>query len=326
MEIQKIEGILEEDKWNSEISRFPGKTVYHTYEWLEFIERTQGLKKVIYEIKMNGEVVGYLAGFTIRKGPIKIFASPFPGWTTAYMGPVLDKTVPQRLFFTEFKRLMKREGYHYAELSNRILDEKIAKEEDFIVEQGITYIAEVKSNPDEILASYSESPRYYARKAAKNDDLLVETTTDESFVDHYYAQLQEVFLKSEMKPTYSKDRVKLLIETLLPRGRLLLTWVKYKEQVVACYIDVIDEQWMYSFGCVSSRDYLKLHPNELARFHAMCTAAEKGVEYYDMTGGGTYKARFGGEETVVYRIIYSRFGLYKARNIAKELIRFKNRA
>lgn len=46
MEIQKIEDILEEDKWNSEISRFPGKTAYHTYEWLEFIECTQGLKKL----------------------------------------------------------------------------------------------------------------------------------------------------------------------------------------------------------------------------------------------------------------------------------------
>jgi hypothetical protein len=61
------------------------------------------IKKVIYEIKMNEELVGYLAGFTIRKGPIKIFASPFPGWTTAYMGPLLDKRVPQRLFFKEFE-------------------------------------------------------------------------------------------------------------------------------------------------------------------------------------------------------------------------------
>lgn len=77
---------------------------------------------------------------------------------------------------------------------------------NFIVEQGITYIGEVKSNPYKILASYSESPRYYARKAAKHDGLLVETTTDENFVDHYYAQLQEVFTINEMNPTYSKDQ------------------------------------------------------------------------------------------------------------------------
>jgi len=54
---------------------------------------------------MNEEVVGYLAGFTIRKGPIKIFASPFPGWTTAYMGPLLDKRVPQRLFSRNLNNL-----------------------------------------------------------------------------------------------------------------------------------------------------------------------------------------------------------------------------
>ena len=53
------------------------------------------------------------------------------------------------------------------------------------------------------------------------------------FVDHFYTQLEQVFAKSRMKPTYPKERVKILIETMLPTDRLLLTWVKHKHEPIA---------------------------------------------------------------------------------------------
>ena len=319
-----MQGAFREDEWNSRIARYPSKTVYHTSEWLAFIEESQGLEKVIYEIVMDEQVVGYLPGFIIKKGPIKIFGSPFPGWTTPYMGPLIDKTVPQQLFFKEFKKLMKKEGYHYAEIGNSILDIEIAKKENFIIGEGVTYIAEVKSSPEEILSCYNKTTRNCVRKAIKNG-LVVETTTDVSFTDYYYAQLQEVFSKHKMKPTYSKDRVRLLIKKLLPSNKIMLTWVKYQDKVIASYIDVIDGLWMHSFGCVSAQENLKLCPNELARFHVMCRAAEKGVKHYDMTGGGTYKAKFGSKRTTTHTIIYSRYGLFHARNLAKKLIKLRNK-
>ncbi|GLI51893.1 hypothetical protein TSYNTROOL_19790 [Tepidanaerobacter syntrophicus] len=186
------------------------------------------------------------------------------------------------------------------------------------------YYSEVKSTPEEILSSYSKSARKCVRRAIRNG-LVVETTIEKNFIDYYYSQLEEVFLKSNMKPTYSKDRVKLLIEKLLPSNKIILTWVKLQDKVVATRIDIIDGLWMNSFGSSSDKNYLSLNPNELARFHAMCIAAERGVKYYDMTGGGTYKSKFGSEKVTNYRIIYSKFGLYEARNIAKKLIKLKNK-
>ncbi len=313
------------ETWNTKIAQYPAKTAYHTYEWLTFVEKSQNVERAIYEIIQNNRIVGVLPGFVIKKGPIRIFGSPFPGWTTPYLGPLLEKGVSQELFFQQFKRLMGKEGYHYAELSNRSLDPEIARQQGFVTEEGVTYIASIKSSPEEILASYSQSPRYYARRAMRNPDLSVETTTSDNFLDHYYALLEEVFEKSNMRPTYSKERVRLLIKELLPSGNLILTWVKYKGAVAACYIDIIYGDWLHSFGCVSARDYLEFYPNELARFHVMCTARERGALYYDMTGGGTYKARFGAEKIGVHRLVYSRFGLYKARNIARKMVQIKNK-
>ena len=325
MEIDRLSDQINVKWWNQEVERFPNKTVYHTYEWLEFIERSQGLRKIIYEIRIDGTVVCYLPGFAIRKGPLKIFASPFPGWTTPYMGPLLLESVPQRLFFDEFRRLMNKEGYHYAELCNRALNHELAKEEGFAVEEGVTYVAEIGANADEILANFKKSTRNATRKGLGNCDLVVETTTDSSSVDHFYTQLEQVFAKSRMKPTYPKERVKILIETMLPTDRLLLTWVKHKHEPIACQISLIYGQWMHAFASASARDYLRLRPNELLRFHTMRTASERGVRYYDMTGGGSYKANFGGKETPVHRIIYGTPGLHKARNFAKSVTRLKNR-
>ena len=326
MEFKITSGHLDAEEWNSKISRYPNKTAYHTYEWLDFIEKSQSLNKVIYEILLDGKVQGYLPGFVIKKGPVKIFASPFPGWTTPYMGPLMSDSISQEAFFRGFKRLMKQERYHYAEFSNRALDPELAKNHGYIIQEGVTYITPVAKTPDDILAGYKKSTRYYARKSIRDGILEVETTLDyERFLDHYYIQLQKVFMKSNMKPTYTKKRVKTLIESLLPTDRLMLSWVKYKEEIAACKIDIIDDTWMYSFGSPSHPDYLRYRPNELLRFHVMCEAAKRGVQHYDMVGGGTYKSNYGGKKVPVYKFIYSKYGLYGIRNISRDIIRLKNK-
>ena len=325
MEIKKLQNEIRGKDWNFRIGKYDSKTIYHTNEWLEFIAESQGLSKVVYEIFLDKEVVGYLPGFIIKKGLIKIFGSPFPGWTTPYMGPLINKTVPQELLFKQIKKLMQKEGYVYAEFCNRVLDVEIAEKVGFVLEKNITYISEIMHEPEAILASYSRSARKSVRRAIRNG-LVVETTTNiEKFIEIYYLQLQEVFLKSNMLPTYSKERVKLLIKKLLPSNKILLTWVKFNEKVIACRIDMIEGVWMNSFGSSSSREFLKLNPNELARYHVMCIGAERGIKHYDMSGGGKYKSKFGSERIINHKIIYDRFHLYGIRNMAKEIIRLKNK-
>ncbi|GLI51892.1 hypothetical protein TSYNTROOL_19780 [Tepidanaerobacter syntrophicus] len=151
MNIKRVEQRISKEDWNNKISKFKNKTIYHTYEWLEFIEESQGLEKILYEITINEKVEGYLPGFIIKKGPIKIFGSPFPGWTTPYMGPLINENISQELLFSEIKKLMNKEDYHYAEFCNRSLDIGEAKKQKFIIEKGTTYISEVKSTPEEIL-------------------------------------------------------------------------------------------------------------------------------------------------------------------------------
>jgi len=45
------------------------------------------------------------------------------------------------------------------------------------------------------------------------------------------------------------------------------------------------------------------------------------IKYYDMMGGGVYKAQFGGVPTQFSMIIYDPLGLLKFKKIAKRIIR-----
>jgi len=314
MQFQRIESTITKKEWNDIVWQYENKTIYHTYEWLEFIEESQNLKKIIYEIKYQDKIVGYLPGFPIKKGPIKIFGSRFAGWMTPYMGPLMSNDFPQNVFFKEFKKLMKKEGFHYAELNNRFLDIEIARNEKYLITEGITHIAEIKATPEEILKSFQKRTARYTRSALKSD-LLVEHTLDRSFVDVNYDLLKEVFNKSNMSPTHPKESIECLINQFCDTDQLILTWVKYGDTVIAAYFDLIYDDWLYSYNATSKQGYLDFRPNELARYHSLCTAAAKGARQFEMVGGGDYKEKFGGMKIPVYTIVYDRYGLYKEKKL-----------
>ena len=111
---------------------------------------------------------------------------------------------------------------------------------------------------------------------------------------------------------------------LAPKGNIKFVQVKFEEKLIACRIDLIYRDWMYGFGQSSNQNFLHLRGNSLARYHAMCEGMKAGCEMYDLMGGGEYKAQFGAEKVTTHTLIYSRFGLYTLRDLAKRLIKFKN--
>lgn len=299
MQIEQLNSPQLSADWNDIVSQLHGFRAYHLSEWMNFIEETQGLKKIVYEISNNGETVGYLPGFAIHKGPVRIFASPFEGWNTPYMGPVICSDEDQGQLLQAIYQRLKTDGFHYGQFANPELDPKIILRNGFKTQESITYIALVGDSPDNVLANYSKSTRKNVRRAIRND-LLVESTTDKAFIGTYYEQLCQVFEKSNMRPTYSKQKVVALWDNLMPTGRLIATQVLHEGKVIATRLDFFAGIRMHSFGSASDQEYLRLYPNELARYYVMCLAADKGIKYYDMSGGGTYKEKFGAQKSENY--------------------------
>lgn len=149
---------------------------------------TQDAKKLIYHITENDETVAFLPGFIIRKGPIKIFASPFEGWNTPYMGPLLRECVKVNNFLMSVRSRLKKDKFHYAQFTLSNIDQNLIRACGFQILEGNTYIARIADDPETVLSGYSKSTRKHVRRAI-NNGLAVEFTKDKSFIDIYYEQL-----------------------------------------------------------------------------------------------------------------------------------------
>ncbi len=279
--------------WDTAMSVFELWDLYHLGAWLDFIEQTQSGRRKIYGIYEGDSVIGYLPGFVIRKGPVRIFGSPFPGWTTSYMGPIVNRDVDMKKLFRTVSATLRKHGFLHSEIRHKAITADLATDIGLHKRTTTTYIAEICSGPEEILSSFSQSRRKVVRRALRSD-LEAAFVTDPTFLDIHYEQLRATFAKRGIEPTYPKQRISVLWDLLMPSGRMLATVVMKGQQCIASRIDLIGNGWLHSFSAASSQqpEHLRLYRNDLATYHVMCEAAKRGITKLDMTGGGRYKRQF----------------------------------
>ncbi len=211
------------DDWGEVLAGFPDREIFQTPEWIRFVAESQGASPVILAVQDRSATVGYFAGLIVPKAGLKILGSPFKGWTTPRMGIRLLPDVSKRAVVEAVVR------YAFQELKCihlEINDLNISRDDvaGLGFRHGVcrSFLVDLTLDENVLYSRMSSSAcRYRIRKAGKMG-LIIEEASDEGFVDDYYAQLCDVFAKQSLVPTYSKERVRLLIRHLLPTGNLLL--------------------------------------------------------------------------------------------------------
>lgn len=323
MKLELIETIKPET-WDEEIAGFGSKFLFHQSAWLKFLEETQTGKAMRWRIMSNGKVEGYFAALFLKKGPLKILGSPLPGWTTNYMGPVVDEGFDLEKFLSALDKLCRQRGIHHVELCNPFLDPDLMRKSGFAVSEGITFLVPLFPNEDEMWKNLKSECRNRIRKGMKNC-LLVRDSDDPAFVDEYYRELKEVFAKQNLVPTYPIGRVKSLFGNLKP-DLLFALEVKLEDEIIATGVFPHDDGCVYFFGGASWIRFHRYCPNELLHWTAMTLSGKLGIKQYNMCGGGSFKPKFGGQEVPVYRYVksYSVFAKL-GRELYKSVVHAKQR-
>src|SRR6185436_751679 len=57
-----------------------------TRPWLDYLEQSQGADPVVAAVLDDDAPVGWFTGAIVRRAGVRILGSPFPGWTTSWMG------------------------------------------------------------------------------------------------------------------------------------------------------------------------------------------------------------------------------------------------
>jgi predicted N-acyltransferase len=164
------------------------------------------------------------------------------------------------------------------------------------------------STEEEILAQFTAPCRKAIRKSVK-EGVEVESTDDPSFVDHFYYQLEDVFGKQGLKPTFPKSQVQALWRRFKPTGRLVTVWAKHEGKVIATEMSIIGNRVLHVHTWASLRSAQEHRPNEPVHLLVMKIAAQQGCVRHEIYGGGDYKVKFGVRLEPSYSVLYYRNAL-----------------
>jgi hypothetical protein len=314
MKLQPLKYINDKE-WDDAIERFEMKSLYHQSAWLEFIEKSQKTQRTLLEIENNGKTIGYFACFIVRKGPFKILGSPLIGWNTGYLGPISNYDFDQTAFFNVFEQYCRDNKIDQVELSNPILNSAVMKNNNFSFRSGITYLVRLFCDEKKMWFNLDKKSCRYAIHKAEKSNLTVEDTDNPKIIDEYFNQLQEVFGKQKLVPTYGRERVSCLFNCLKSRGLLYSLWVKHGNEIIATGLFPHDNRTVYFFGGSSWLKYHHLCPNDILQWTLMKKAAKDGISCYNMGGAGSFKPKFGGEATTILH-------WYKSYNFLAKISRY----
>jgi len=299
------------------LKQYKDHSIFQTKEWLDFISHMQNAEPVIAVVKEGEFHVGRFTGLIIRRYGLRILGSPFPGWTTSYMGFNLDSSVS----YVDALVALKDFAFHelrcaHIEIRDRYINISHFKNAGYLyfASKNASFEIDLSLNEDAIFDAMESSCRRCIRKSNKLG-VKIEVSFDSAFAYDYYAQLKDVFAKQSLIPTYPIERVRSLIECMLPTGHLLL--LRAKNDLGICIATGIFPGFndtMYFWGGASWRHYQNLRPNEAIQWFAMRFWKAKGIKKYDMGGSGEYKRKYGAYE------IYIPWGR-KSRNLLIDYFR-----
>jgi CelD/BcsL family acetyltransferase involved in cellulose biosynthesis len=318
---------LERVDW-ARLDAFEDRVVFQTREWLAFVSETQDAQPVIAEIRDGSTCVGFFTGLVGRRFGMRILGSPFPGWTTYYMGFNLAHDVART------QALEALTAFAFGELGCvhlELRDRRIGSEDlsglrlDYTPRPG--FEVDLRSSEEEIWRRFKGPARTAIRKAQRVG-VVVEEAHDLGFADDFYPQFMDVFAKQSLVPPYDMERVRALIRNLAPTGRLLLLRARNMEgKCIATAMFPAMNGAAYFLGGASWRQHQDLRPNEAIMWYAMRYWKARGVAWFDLGGGLDYKRKYGPSEYSVPFLRKSRFRLLEGmRNAAKEAYALRQRA
>ncbi len=182
---------------------------------------------------------------------------------------------------------------------------------------GKRYCIAVQPTTSAQIAQFkSKSTRRQAKKYLALSDCYIEHLDDENLFDHFYQSLivehnrlwqargkQGAFEQAAFVSFHKK-----LAIVLLKQNRLVFFKLKYKQQCVAIFYGIIDQNTLYYYQSAVGQHSDIPSVGVAMHIEALNIAREKGLTTYDLMKGqnASYKSRYINGEPAVYTISFEK--------------------
>ncbi len=309
-----------------EYQQLPGKSIFTTMAWLEFIQEDSKVEPLFLRITQEEKLIGYFTAMIQMSFGFRIIASPFAGWSTCYMGfDLVDTTVNKLdLIPCVSEYLFKEKKAHLIEIVDRDITVEDARGYGYRTSITDTLELQINRTDEDLFKVFKMDCRNFIRQFERRGAVLEYAEPDDVFAEEYYTQLQDVFAKQGLVPTYGVEKVKCLLRHLRESGAVLCLRVRDPEGTcIATSIYPGYNGKFFFWGGASYRSGQHYRPNEYMLWTAIRYWRDKGFTVFDMVGVRDYKRKFGSHEVQYAHISLARNDMIIAlRNGAKRLFFF----
>lgn len=311
----------------SEIEHTYDSNVYKTHSWFNHLGESCNVKPFVVTILNNNQVIGWLVAGKIKRFGLNVIASPFEGWATSYQGlSLINKiTKEERInIIIQIKLfLFKKCNIHFFQLSDWEIDYDDISGLNIHTEPINSYLLDISTSIEELFKSFKQKSCQYCIHKAQKQGVIIKEPDDLSIFGHeYYKQLEDVFIKQNLKPTYGENRVQSLLHSMNKNKELIVLEALHPEtkKCMACIIFLLHNGIGFYWGASSWREYQKYCPNELLMFEGIKVLKNRGCVELEMEGIRAYKEKYNPIKYSKPKIVFAKYKIIIIlKNYAKKM-------
>ena len=309
-----------------EYNSFPQKSVLTTPEWIEFVMDISGAVPYILKVRKGDSFLGFFTALRFRRFGVPIIGSPFPGWSTPYMGfDFYDLSEKASVIPELVDYVYKNEKCLFFQVTDRDITFEQANElkqkYGYFIDTADTLELRVDADDKQLYKNMKTDCRNFINQFERRGASIEMANPDDAFAEEYYTQLLDVFAKQNLVPTHGVDLVKKMLRHLSEVGNILCLRVRDPNglSIATSIFPGFNKKFFFMMGA-SLRPYQNYRPNEYMIYTAMKYWRDRGCEVFDMVGIRPYKKKFGSWEVHYPIIVVPKFKvLYLLKNIASSL-------
>lgn len=329
--MHKIIEITDRAQWDHTLADGGQGLFFQTSAWLSVIEKSFSGKAHLLVLQEDGSRSIPWPFVEVRKGGLKIWGSPLPGWMTPHISPALSADEAPAAI-DAVSRYLKGHGADHVELGFPIaMDAAALRQALYETEPCQTLMLDLSGPADDVWKNKINGKcRNLVRKAQKLN-VEVRRVKLSEIIGDYCRMSDEVYAKSEKPSPVGPEFYAAMAESFDDTD-LLWTMAAYHEgRMVAAAIFPNFGSRVYYLSGVSGDKGNELSANNLIQWELIQLACGSGKTSYDMVGANIpsiarFKASFGSqpqEYTIAHRSfsVRARLGRWMYKNVRPALRR-----
>jgi len=288
-------------EWDELIECAFNPTVFHTWDWLNIVEKHTGAKLHALVASNGTNDVCVLPIFTSRRTGLTVAMSPPTKAGLISLGPLLlrfDKNPKKQTLestylssidsFDDFIGRQLRPNYTRISTSPYYEDARPFTWNNYTVTPLYTYILDLSPGPETVFEDFQKQLRTDLKKTEREGVEVFEGGLRELELIHL--SLSDRFIQQGLRTNLTHAYLKELYDRFYPQN-LRIFAARYMGEFVGGFISVIHKDRATYWAGGSKTTIPGIYPNDLLQWEAIKWAHNKGFKYYEIVGAEDKRLR-----------------------------------